>query len=294
LADALEPEPERRPELPAILGWLRPQVVSMQRPPVVAPAPAVDKLTLPYAAAHASPDAQPTDRLSGPPPVGADGTRMLTEHQTVAERDPRTLPPPPPVPAEQGRPPLAERARRATLLVVAALLCGGVIAAYPWVGSGLLLLAVWLLRSGSMAASAAGERRRLRGRKWYDGLLLLVRTPWELVRSLPVTVMLLLWSAGLAVAAALLCYAFVAGEAVTLFVCGTVFAASVWTGPGGSRVRSPLSRLVNPVSRQWKPWLAATFVLLVLATGLGALAEARGASWSPGEDRPLSGPTTGH
>ena len=89
----------------------------------------------------------------------------------------------------------------------------------------------------------------------------------------------------------MLCYAFVAGESVTLFVCGTVFAASVWTGPGGSRVRSPLSRVVNPISRRWKPWLAVTFVLLVLATGLGALAEAEGTSWSPGQDRPLSGPS---
>jgi hypothetical protein len=298
LADALDPEPERRPELPAILGWLRPQVVAM-RPPVAPPAPSADKLTLPYAAAHTSPDAQPTDRVPGPPPVapaGPDGTRMLTEHQTVVERDQRPPPPPvgAPVPVEQGQAPLAERARRATLLVVAALLCGGVIAAYPWVGSGLLLLAVWLLRSGSMAASAAGERRRLRGPKWYDGPLLLVRTPWDLVRSLPVTVMLLLWSAGLAVAAALLCYAFVAGETMTLFVCGAVFAGSAYTGPGGSRVRSPLSRVVNPVCREWKPWLAVTFVLLVLATGLGGLAEARGASWTPGEDRPLSGPSTGH
>ena len=170
---------------------------------------------------------------------------MLTEHQTVLERDPRRLPPPPPS-ARPGRPPFAERARRASLLVVGALLCGGIVAAYPWYGSVTLLLLVWLLRSGSLAASAAGARRRQRGPKWYDGAQLLVRAPWELLRTLAGTVMLQLWSAGLAVAAALLCYAFVAGETVTLFVCGTVFAAAVWTGPGGSRVRSPLSRVVNP------------------------------------------------
>ena len=178
--------------------------------------------------------------------------------------------------------------------MVGALLCGGLVAAYPWYGSVTLLLLVWLLRSGSLAASAAGARRRQRGPKWYDGAQLLIRAPWELLRTLPGTVMLQLWSAGLAVAAALLCYAFVAGETVTLFVCGAVFAAAVWTGPGGSRVRSPLSRLVNPVARRWKPWLAVTFVLLVLATGLGGLAESRGTSWSPGDDRPLSGPSSGH
>ena len=288
LSDCLRPEPERRPSLDAILGWLRPQVAPSPRPGPAPPAP--DKLTMPYAVARTSPDAQPTDVVPGHAvgAVGADGTRMLTEHQTVMERDPRTLPPPAPV---QGRPPLAERTRRATLLAVGGLVCGGIVAAYPWYGSTLLLLLVWLLRSGSLAATAAGERRRVRGPKWYDGAQLLMRAPWELLRSLPGTTMLVLWSAGLAVAAALLCYAFVAGETVTLFVCGAVFAGAVWTGPGGSRVRSPLSRLVNPTSHAWKPWLAVTFVLLVLATGLGGLADARGTSWSPGDDRPLSGPT---
>ena len=243
LADCLDPDAERRPTLDAILGWLRPQVAPTSRTGSVPPAP--DKMTMPYAAARTSPDARSTDVLPGSPPAGADGTKMLTEHQTVLERDERRLPPPPPVP-DQGRPPFAERARRASLLAVGALLCGGIVAAYPWYGSVTLLLLVWLLRSGSVAASTASARRRVRGRKWYDGAQLLVRAPWELLRTLPATVMLQLWSAGLAVAAALLCYAFVAGETVTLFVCGTVFAAAVWTGPGGSRVRSPLARRGQP------------------------------------------------
>jgi len=239
-------------------------------------------------------DATSTNVLPPPgPPVGADGTKLLTEHRTVLERDPRTQPPAPPPPEVQGRPPLAEQARRATLLVVGALVCGGLVSEYPWYGSLALVLLVWLLRSGSHAATVAAERRRQRGRKWYDGALVLVRTPWELVRSLPTTVLLVLWSAGLAVAAALLCYAFVASESTTLFVCGAVFAGAVYTGPGGSGVRSPLAHVVNPVSRRWKTWLAVTFLLLVLATSLGALAEARGSSWAPGHDRPFSGPTTG-
>ena len=294
LAECLAPEPERRPSLAAILGWLRPQVAPNGR--TAAPVPPVpDSMTLPYAVAHAPVDipvdAQATDALPGPDPIGPDGTRMLTEGQTVLERDGRVLPP---MPVQQAQAPLAERTRRAVLLVVTALLCGGLVSAFPWYGSVTLLLGVWLLRSGSLAATAAGDRRRLRGRRWYDGAQLLVRSPWDLLRSLPGTLMLVFWSAGLAVAAALLCYAFVAGETVTLFVCGAVFAASVWTGPGGSRVRSPLARVVRPVSRRWKTWLAVTFVVLVLATALGALAESDGASWSPGRDRPLSGPTSGH
>src|SRR5690242_18207186 len=66
LTEALDPDPVRRPELPAILGWLRPQVVALQRPagPVPPPPPAAaDRLTLPYAAAQAGADAVRTDRL---------------------------------------------------------------------------------------------------------------------------------------------------------------------------------------------------------------------------------------
>ena len=173
---ALDPDAARRPDarrdpgLAAAAGRARRRG---RRPP-----PAPDKLTMPYAvAARTSPDARSTDVLPGGPPVGADGTKMLTEHQTVLERDPRTLPPPPPLPAEQGRPPFAERARRATLLVVGALLCGGIVAAYPWYGS-VALAAARLAAAQRLAGRHRGRRRRrLRGRKWYDGAQLLVRRP---------------------------------------------------------------------------------------------------------------------
>jgi hypothetical protein len=290
LVECLDPEPERRPAMSAILGWLRPQVASTARPVPAPPGP--ERLTMPYAVAQIWPDATSTDLLPSGPLTGTDGTRPLTEPRTVLEPDPRA-PEPESLPLVQGRPPFAERARRATLLVVGALLCGGLVSEYPWYAALLLVLLVWLLRSGSHVAGLAAERRRLRGRRWYDGMALLVRTPWELLRSLPSTVMLVLWSAGFALSAALLCYAFGTGESTTLFMCGAVFAAMVYTGPGGSGVRSPLSHVVDPVSRRWRTWLAVTFVLLVLATGLGALADARGSSWAPGHDRPFSGPTTG-
>ena len=241
LADCLHPDAERRPTLDAILGWLRPQVAPTSRTRRPRPHRTSSRCRTPPSAPRRTPGRPTCSRVAHP--VGADGTKMLTERQTVLERDQRSAPAAASLPAEHGRPPFAERARRATLLVVGALLCGGLVAAYPWYGSVTLLLLVWLLRSGSLAASAAGARRRQRGPKWYDGAELLIRAPWELLRTLPGTVMLQLWSAGLAVAAALLCYAFVAGETVTLFVCGAVFAAAVWTGPGGSR------RAVTAVAR---------------------------------------------
>ena len=72
------------------------------------------------------------------------------------------------------------------------------VTAYPWLGTGLLLLVVWVLRSASLAASATGDRRRLRGAKWYDPVLYLVGAPWHAVRSIPGTLLLVLWSLGLA------------------------------------------------------------------------------------------------
>ena len=110
-------------------------------------------------------------------PVGAAGTKLLTEHQTVLERDPRALPPPT---AAAGRAAAVRRspsgpARRPCSSSVA-LLCGGVVAAYPWFGS----VALAARSSGCCAAARWPPARRasgggVRGRKWYDGAQLLVR-----------------------------------------------------------------------------------------------------------------------
>ena len=286
LTEALDPEPHLRPTLTEIRGVLGPLAGLVEAPAGPAePAP----LTMPYAVAAPLVHDDPTDVIADPD--GLDHTRHLTENQTVVDRewdDAWSA-----TEVTTG-PPWQERFRRGALLSAAALVCGAAVAAYPWFGSLGLLLLTWVLRSGSLAASAAGARRRVRGRKWYDGAQFLLRTPWDLVRSIPTTAMLLVWSAGLAVAAALLCYAFVAGERVTLAVCGTTFAVAVWTGPGGSRVRMPLARVVNPLSRTWRPWVAALVVVVVTALAVGLLAEQRGTQWTPGQDRPLSGQSTGH
>jgi hypothetical protein len=289
LTEALDPEPHLRPTLTEIREALAPRAGLADRPTAAEqPGPAPEPMTMPLAVAGSLVLDEPTDVIPG---VDGDGhTRQLTENQTVVDRewdDDWSA-----TEVVTG-PPWPERVRRGVLLSGMALVAGAAVAAYPWFGSLGLLLLTWVLRSGSLAASAAGARRRLRGRKWYDGAQFLLRTPWDLVRSIPTTVMLLVWSAGLAVAAALLCYAFVAGERLTLAVCGTVFAVAVWTGPGGSRVRMPLARVVNPLSRAWRPWAAAFVLVVVAALALGLLAEQRGTQWTPGQDRPLSGQPTG-
>jgi hypothetical protein len=280
LAVALDPEPARRPGINQVLAALRrPTPGGPDRPPPVA------EHTMPIAAMPPT-AADATDAIVD----GEPQTRWLTEEQTVYEPDEDLWSAEPRTPA---RTTATERLRAAVVLSLAAVVCGAAVAAYPWVASAGLVVLVWVLRSGSLAASATGDRQRLRGRRWYDGAHFLLRTPWDLVRSIPGTFMLVFWAAGLAVAAALICYALVAGELLTLFVCGVVFAAATWSGPGGSRVRSPLSRLVRPLSRAWKPWLAAVAVLITVGLLLGIIAEQSGTSWLPGRDRPLSGQQQG-
>lgn len=295
---ALDPDPARRPRLGQLLAWLRPQSTRAgARGPVPADPVAEDDFTLPLAIASASAVADdPTDRWPDdddlpedlPPP-----TRRETEYSTQAL--PTAGPPPQQVwpedwwqqdgtgPAEPEPTTFAERTRRGTLLVLGALAAGAGIAAYPWWATIVVLLLVWVLRSGSLAASKTGDRRRLRGRRWYDGAQFLLGAPWDLVRSIPGTLMLVLWSAGLAVAGGLICYAVAATVPVGLFVCGTVLAASLWSGPGGSRVRSPLARVVHPLAADVRRWAVALVVLGLLAAGL-ALIAGDGTAWGPSGD----------
>ena len=270
--------------------------------------------------AHGLPD--PTDTVRRPteprpaPPAG-DGEQTThlepTRHEPAAPWPPVVGPPEPPPgpPPEPPRPlspyeqtwqdgawpapfpeeppvPLGERLRRGTLAAALGLLVGAAIATTPWVVTTGVLLLVWLLRSGSIAASAVGERRRVRGRKWYDAPQLLIRAPWHLVQSVPGTGLLILWGLGLASAAMLVCYAVSAAAWVTLCVGGVVLAGSLWWGPGGGRVRSPVSRVLHPAARRTGVWVVVLALLLLAALLLGAVADARGPAWTPFGGPPFS------
>ncbi len=296
---ALAPEPGRRPTLEAILAWLRPQTTRPDPRQELPPPPtggASDVFTAPLALASqpapqtlAMPTAvEPVAAPSVAPPLPAPAPLPAPDRQDRLEREwdeqhdqPWGEQPAPPVP-------WVERARRLLLVAVAATVVGAASAAAPWVTASLVVVAVWLLRSASLAAGAVGDKRRLRGRRWYDGLQLVVSSPWRVVQSLPSTLGLLLWSAGLAVAAALLCYAFAAGLATTLFVSGVVLAVSLWWGPGGSRVRGPLNRVVRPLARGVGAWLAAVAVLAVVVLLLGLQVSSHGVSWLPAAERPFA------
>ena len=320
VAAALDPDPARRPTLDALLEWLRPQTTRPGAAAAPAPVPEVeDMFTVPLAlAAQAAGDAatehvtdderprtlvMPTDLA----PAGSAAPVPSAHEAPPAAYQPPTGPPVAPPSATRVEPewerewdaqhgldqavprvPWPERLRRGTLVGAGAVLTGAACAAAPWVAAALIVLAVWLLRSGSLAVTAVEDKRRLRGRKWYDGAQLVVRTPWHLVQSIPGTLMLVLWSAGLAVAAALICYAVAATMAVTLFVSGVVLAVSLWWGPGGSRVRGPLSRVAHPLARGLGSWAVAMAVAGVVVVLLGVRLSTEGVSWLPAGDRPFS------
>lgn len=282
---ALDPEPSRRPSVDDLLRWLRPGATRV--PPAPPARPAEGPRTVPLALAAQAPAHEPTDRLDRDTFAGAweddphapdPSTRALSEEWPEGEE---WLPP--------ARVSWPERLRRGVLLAGGALVVGAGTAAYPWLAAFLLLVVTWLLRSGSLAASAAGDRRRLRGRKWYDGVQFLLAAPWHLVRSIGGTVLLTLWSLGLAIAAALICYAVAAGLPATLFVSGIVFASSLWIGPGGSRVRSPLGRAVNPASASLRRWAGAVLAVVALAVVLLLRLDTTGVSWAPADHQPFAG-----
>lgn len=253
------PVPTRQPAHPA----------PVHPPAAVAPAVAYRPVTTP-------PVPPPSQPPAAPPGDRGDWERRWDEQHGLVEE---------PAPAA----PLAERLRRSSLVGAAAVLVGAGLAAAPWLTLAGVCVVVWLVRSGSLAASSLRQHRERRGPRWYDGARTVVASPWHGVASLPGTVGLLLWAGGLGVAAALLCYAVAAGLATTLAVSGAVFAVSIWWGPGGSRVRGALGTLVVPAARSVGGWLATLALLLALAAALALRVGAEGTSWAPASERPFAG-----
>jgi serine/threonine protein kinase len=259
VASALDPDPRRRPATSELLDWLD----GAGPPPQSVPD---DPFTVPLALAA----------------QGRETTLSIFDDEDDDRGPTNRLEPdlwaPPP------RPGAVERLRRGALWVALTVAAGAALTAYPWLTLITLLLLTWLLRSASLAATATGDRRRLRGVKWYDPVLYLLGAPWHVVRALPGTILLAFWSVGLATATVLICYAAAADLEKSLFATGLTFTFALGLGPGGSRVRSPLARVVRPLSAGFGTWLAALLVLVAVALAFGLLVSSAGVSWAPGSE----------
>lgn len=283
VTQALDPDPARRPGLPEILRRLG-----------ATPTGSSPVLTQPLAVAARAGAEAATRQVSSPP-----ATRPPTPPAWAAVSPPTLPAAPPPAWTPQATPPawappapppvpLAERLRRLVLVGLVWLAAAAALAAYPYLTTAGLVLAGWLLRSGSLAGSAAGHRRRLRGQRWYDAPQVLLATPWHLLQSVPGTLALVVWSGFLALAGVLLGYAFALPTTQVLLLAGALFGAGLWRGPGGSRVRRPVNRVLHPLAARPVHWVVAGLLLAALASGAGALAQA-GVDWAPAGAAPFAG-----
>ena len=284
LAAALHPDPLERPLLEELLAWLRPLSTRPELPQVAPPgqlfADRPDDFTMPLALAGPAVEAPPT--VPGTPAVSPNAvTRMERDFDETWGLDPDSpfaSPPPPP---------LAERLRRWSAIGAGAVALGAGFALAPWVVLAAVVLVVWLLRAGSLAASAVAQRRTVRGSKWYDGPRWLLSSPWHAVRAVTGTVVLIAWSAGLGVAVGLLGYAAALDVPSTRRAVGLTMGLALWSGPGSSRFRSPISRVLYPACRRPLPWAVTCFVLLGVAALLSALVGRDGVSWLPWSGGPF-------
>jgi predicted Ser/Thr protein kinase len=257
--EALAPDAEDRPSLDEVRDWLEELTGGEPREPSAPQHP----VTLPYVRGR---------------------TQGWSETSTVPHRL-EYVDYGPPV---REHVPTGERLRRAlSLLALGGVVTGG-IAYAPYLALAVLFITVWLLRSGSLAAASAGSRRDRRGVKWYDGIQLLLAAPWHVVAGLGGTLLLLLWSVGIATAVALLCFAASFSVPTSLAVIGAFFAVGLWWGPGSERVRSPVRRAVDPLAHRGVPWLLVTLLVAALGSGLGAAATSSGTSWAPYDGAPFA------
>jgi len=292
VASALLPDPAQRPALAEVLAALGgdPEVRR-----ALHPGPADDPFTIPLALAAQESASAPTHVGPADEPVlpvaAVAPTRPLTlapapPAAPVGDTDPDALPLDlEPVPSRESR---SLTLRRGALVAGLGLVVGAAAAAWPFWTLVLLLVATWLLRTCTMTVTAAGDRRRLRGARWYDVLLAPLSAPWYLVAAVPGALLLDLWAIGLGFSALLLCYAAGLSTVTTLFVTGVVLAVSLWLGPGSGHVRWPVRVVAQAVSRRTGRWAVVLVVLVATAGFLGHQASLS-VGWSPFSRPPLVG-----
>ncbi len=302
VAAALDPDPRRRPGLAEIVGRLGRETSS--RP---AARPEEDPFTLPLALAADQGVSAPTQVSRSAPTydepydqeldrfVEPARTRHLPEERPplgphhpnhLRDEDPDDLPvdldPVPP------RDSAAVVLRRMLTLGALSLAVAGLVASRPYWSLALLLGATWLLRTCTLAVTAHGDRRRLRGARWYDVLLGPLSAPWYLVAALPGALLLSVWALGIGLAGLLLCYAAGLSSATTLVLTGICVEAGLWIGPGAAHVRWPVRVVAQAVARRTGRWAVLTVVLLAIAGFAGHQASLE-VGWSPFGKPPLVG-----
>jgi hypothetical protein len=279
LSAALHPDPERRPSLPEIIRRLGGDMAAIPRPAPIED----DPFTLPLALAAHDDAVAPTRVTEGLPAVPA--TRPFTE-SFRDEGDPDDLPVD--LEPEPRRESAALVLRRGLTMLAGGLAVGAATSAWPYATLALVLAGAWLLRTCTLTVTAHGDRRRLRGARWYDVLVAPLSAPWYLVAAVPGALLLGTWALGIGVAGVLLCYAAGFSSAFTLLVGGLCVVAGLWLGPSASHVRWPVRVVAHAVARRTGRWAVITVVMVAFAGFVGHQASLD-IDWSPFGRPPLVG-----
>lgn len=255
---ALDPEPSRRPDLLTIMD-------------AYGDTSTRERLDVP---------AEPTIIVPEEPPPTRSFETVVRPQMAPSSSPYEEAPLPPP------RIGFAERSRRWVLtLALFAVVTAGVAAA-PWLTAAAAVVIVTVLRWFSVAGFSTEERRRVRGKKWYDGVVTVVTSPVDLVASIPGTTLLLICAGSLVASAAAILVAAGSTTAQGLPLLGALLAICLWWSPGGRRVRSPLQRMGYPLARSPMTWFATLLVLVFVASLLANIAIQNGADWAPAEGAP--------
>jgi predicted Ser/Thr protein kinase len=260
----LAPDPADRPETAAVLSALSPRPAGRR--------PAPEDFTMPFVLAP-SDEVDDADDRDVTDVLGTSAmTRPDAPATSVLPRTPYRRPPPAGLPRLQ---------RGAVLLGLFATVSIG-FAAAPYVALLVLCGVALGVRTVSWTTESARERQQLRGRRrWYDRVLTVASSPWYLVVATGGTVMLLAWSAFVALVVGTAYLLFGAPLVPGLLLMGAVLAVSLWWGPGSRRLRVPTRRLVLAGTRAaWVGWLAVTLVAVAALLCAYALAT-NGVSWEP-------------
>jgi hypothetical protein len=157
----------------------------------------------------------------------------------------------------------------------------------PYLSPLVLALLALAVRTVSWTTESARSRQTLRGRRrWYDGPLTVLSSPWYLVVATAGTVLLVLWAAFVALVAGFAYLLFRGPLVPGLLLMGAVLALSLWWGPGSRRLRVPTRRIVLATTRNaWIGWVGVA--LVGAAALLCALALVNGGVvWDPYEGSP--------
>ena len=313
LSACLAPDPRDRPGTARLLEDLR-----GPRPAAGGTAvPAAGPATMPYAVAAGRPGddsrgpvteqlgddaltlAGPTDERAAEPTAveATDPTLALTSAAPAPPvmtpaREPYVVPPPPrpfdpeALPEQPTPRPTAGLERGLITLGLGALVVLG-FAGAPYLALAGVGVAVLLLRTLSWTGEASRARQHARGgRRWYDGPLTLLTTPWYLLVATTGTLLLLVSATVLTLLSGLAYLLFGPPLGPGMLLMGGVLALALWWGPGGRRVRRPVRRATALLTRRtWSAWTA----IGVLAAGAAAcawfLADA-GVVWEPAAGAP--------